>query len=125
MSDDVASLPPLPSYLRDPAQLQRYQRAIVAKMGEVNRELSRLLESEDGSLATMKIPGLGGGSDDEDPVDRLRKYLEFLKERLRHIIDDDGMYGRCVHCGEPLTKPELDQMPWADTCRACAAKGLG
>lgn len=117
------SMPRLPSYLNDPRQVRKYQMALVAKMGEASRELERLLAGEKGTLATMKVPGLGGASDQEDPIDRIRKYIEFLKAKVKHILDDDGMYGRCEVCKTPLGKPELDEMPWADTCRDCAAKG--
>jgi len=115
---------PLPAHLTEPAQLQAYRAALLAKMGELSRELERLLSGEKSILATLRIPGGGGGSDQEDPIDRLRKYLEFIKSKLRHLLDDDGRYGLCEHCGAALSKPELDEMPWADTCRACAAKGL-
>ncbi len=120
----MSALPPLPEHLRDPERLMSYRQALVAKMGQVSNDLARLLAGEEGSLATMKISGLGARADDDDPEDRLRKYLELLKQHLRHLLDDDGLYGRCQHCSTAMEAAELEQMPWADTCRACAAQGL-
>jgi RNA polymerase-binding transcription factor DksA len=33
-----------------------------------------------------------------------------------------GSYGRCVGCGDGLPFAHLEQIPWIDTCQACAAK---
>lgn len=118
------NLPPLPVHLTEPAMLNGYRAALVKKMGEVSQELERLLREEKGTLANLPVPGIGGGSDQEDPIDRLRKYLELLKERVGHINKADGLYGRCIHCQRGLSEPELNEVPWADTCRECAAKGL-
>lgn len=114
----------LPLHLRDPAQLMTYRQALIAKMGQVSNELARLMAGEEGSLAKMKLPGLGARSGDDAPEDRLRAYLELLKGQLRHILDEDGLYGCCRHCAAPLGRTELDEMAWADTCRDCAAKGV-
>ena len=56
-------------------------------------------------------------------IDRLRKYLELLKQRVAQINKKTGMYGRCIHCRTGLSEPELTELPWADTCRSCASKG--
>jgi RNA polymerase-binding transcription factor DksA len=123
MTDEKQALPPLPAFLQDTAKLNGFRAALVKKMGDVNAELERLLSNQKGTLGTMKIPGLGGASDQEDPIDRLRKYLELLKKQVAHINKKDGLYGRCEHCGAPLSEPELSELPWADACRGCAAKG--
>jgi RNA polymerase-binding transcription factor DksA len=121
---DTPALPPLPSYLTEGTKLHAYRALLVRKMGDVNSELERLLRNEKGTLATTKVPGMGGGSDQEDPIDRLRRYQKMLKEMVGHINADDGLYGRCQHCRQALGQVELEQLPWADTCRSCAAKGL-
>ncbi|MEO6652578.1 MAG: TraR/DksA C4-type zinc finger protein [Ilumatobacteraceae bacterium] len=33
---------------------------------------------------------------------------------------DDGEYGICQVCGEPIPEPRLEAIPWAETCVACA-----
>jgi len=119
--DPSRTLPELPPHLTEKTKLHGFRTLLVRKLGEVNAELERLLSNEKATLATLKIPGLGG--DKEDPIDKLRRYQALLKEQIAHINKDDGLYGRCRHCGVPLSEPELTELPWADTCRGCAAKG--
>lgn len=33
---------------------------------------------------------------------------------------EDGSYGVCVRCGEPITEARLDVLPWTPLCRSCA-----
>ncbi len=33
---------------------------------------------------------------------------------------DDGEYGICQVCGEPIPEARLEVIPWAETCVACA-----
>lgn len=34
---------------------------------------------------------------------------------------DDGTYGTCDRCGEPVPAGRLEAMPWATLCLACSA----
>jgi RNA polymerase-binding transcription factor DksA len=35
---------------------------------------------------------------------------------------DDGTYGRCEECGQPIPEPRLEAMPTARRCISCASK---
>jgi DnaK suppressor protein len=38
---------------------------------------------------------------------------------------DDGTYGTCDRCGEPIAEDRLEAIPWAVRCMACASIGDG
>ena len=46
-----------------------------------------------------------------------RHLLELIDEALVRI--EDGGYGRCVHCGEPVQEKRLEAVPWARHCLRC------
>lgn len=33
---------------------------------------------------------------------------------------EEGSYGDCVRCGEPIAEARLDALPWTPLCRSCA-----
>jgi RNA polymerase-binding transcription factor len=49
-----------------------------------------------------------------DAVDRLLDEVERALARL-----DDGTYGRCEACGEPIADDRLSEHPIASTCARC------
>ena len=44
--------------------------------------------------------------------------LELVNEALDRL--DHGRYGRCVECGEPISKPRLQALPYTRHCIQCA-----
>ncbi|OLE51793.1 MAG: hypothetical protein AUG51_21270 [Acidobacteria bacterium 13_1_20CM_3_53_8] len=46
-----------------------------------------------------------------------RKLLELIDEALDRI--EEGEYGECVHCGEPVQEKRLEAVPWARHCLRC------
>ncbi len=46
-----------------------------------------------------------------------RQLRESIEGALRRI--DDGTYGKCIHCGEPILEKRLDAVPWARHCLRC------
>jgi DnaK suppressor protein len=49
--------------------------------------------------------------------DSERGLLLQVEEALLRI--DNGAYGRCVHCGQPIAAQRLDALPWAKYCIDC------
>lgn len=54
-------------------------------------------------------------------------FIEKARERLSEIEAalarmDEGTYGTCVVCGEPIPEARLEARPSAATCVSCAAK---
>ena len=46
-----------------------------------------------------------------------RHLLELIDEALERI--EDGEFGKCVHCGEPVQEKRLEAVPWARHCLRC------
>ena len=46
-----------------------------------------------------------------------RHLLELIDEALGRI--EEGEYGKCVHCGEPVQDRRLEAVPWARHCLRC------
>ena len=48
------------------------------------------------------------------------KILQAIEEALRRI--DQGTYGVCRDCGEPIAEARLSAIPWTRVCIACKEK---
>ena len=51
--------------------------------------------------------------------DRSSQQLELVEAALARL--DDGTFGTCVRCGEPIAPGRLEALPWAAHCIACQA----
>jgi DnaK suppressor protein len=47
-----------------------------------------------------------------------RQLLESIDVALTRI--DNGDYGKCIHCEEPIQEKRLEAVPWARYCLRCA-----
>lgn len=56
---------------------------------------------------------------DEVQADHAAVELEQVRSALHRI--DDGSYGQCLDCGEPIDERRLTAMPAAAYCVACQA----
>jgi DnaK suppressor protein len=52
--------------------------------------------------------------------DRSRIELGQVESALRRL--DDGTYGTCTSCGQPIAAERLEAIPWAPLCIDCARK---
>src|SRR6478752_2654515 len=48
------------------------------------------------------------------------KILQAIEEALRRI--EDGTYGICKDCGEPIAEARLIAIPWTRSCISCKEK---
>jgi DnaK suppressor protein len=46
-----------------------------------------------------------------------RKLLLMIDEALMRI--EDGEFGKCIRCGEPILERRLEAIPWARYCLNC------
>lgn len=53
--------------------------------------------------------------------DRSKAELERIDAALRKL--DEGTYGTCESCGNPIAPERLEAIPWAPLCIDCARKG--
>jgi DnaK suppressor protein len=50
-------------------------------------------------------------------LDRESNLLRSVRTALRHI--EEGSYGTCLHCEEPISPRRLEAVPWAIYCVRC------
>ena len=53
-------------------------------------------------------------------IDRLRGQLRDVERALRKI--EDGSYGSCERCGEPISPERLEALPYSTLCVSCKQK---
>ncbi len=51
-----------------------------------------------------------------------RDVAELSEVEAALVRMDDGSYGTCVDCGEPIGRPRLNAQPTAERCIACQEK---
>ena len=92
-----------------------------AKLSKKGQELAQMLADVLAGNVPAALAAMAG-KPGEKPEEKLRRYLDKIQGMMRALRE--GGYGLCEVCGQEIPYAELDEMPWADTCRDCAAKGL-
>jgi DnaK suppressor protein len=46
-----------------------------------------------------------------------RQLLQLIDDALERM--EDGAYGKCIHCGDPIQEKRLEAVPWARHCLRC------
>jgi DnaK suppressor protein len=96
--------------------------------------LERLAALERDHAGIVDAAGSANGDDEHDPegatiaferehvaalLDQTREHLSQVDAALRRL--NDGDYGRCERCGEPIAAGRLEARPTATTCIKCAS----
>ena len=94
--------------------------------------LGDMTHMEDDSLKdhakTISIPTdmeeLGSDNADQELTLSLLGSDEDILDQIEAAIQriEDGGYGRCGQCGEPIPKTRLDAVPYAAQCVRCASQ---
>ena len=53
-------------------------------------------------------------------VERLRDQLADVRTALKRL--DDGTYGTCSNCGDPIPQERLEALPYSSLCVSCKQK---
>jgi RNA polymerase-binding transcription factor DksA len=93
-------------------QIGLLKRQLLKKGAEINAKLVELLNGKQINIFEELKPG-------ETKEERLRRFLKLVDDQL--IAIRNKTYGKCVKCGDGLPFAHLEQIPWIDTCQACAA----
>jgi RNA polymerase-binding transcription factor DksA len=105
----------------DDATRERYRKALLKKGHQVATLLAEVLAGKDRRRELAALPDLVGRPGMR-PEEKLRAYLDLIESRRLLLVAGDDRFGRCDACGAELAPLALDEMPWADRCRACAAR---
>jgi DnaK suppressor protein len=111
-----------------PAQRNKLQE----KLLELEAELSGKgpLKIEPNRTDDAKV----GGDEDEQPLNEMMQAIASSRNRnlagvlvkvqkaLRKLRDSAGGFGECEECGEEISLPRLQAMPYAEFCVECQGK---
>ena len=99
---------------------------LIAMLEELNLRLDRItknvrhsdvpLEKDFAEMATQNV--------NNEVMDYLgnsaRTEIEMIKQAIARI--DNGQYGICQVCDEPISKERLEALPYSNVCIKCASK---
>ena len=98
-----------------------------ARRDELNSELERLIEPPAEGVNVGFGKRVGDGT--TEAVERLattataRSIAASIKDIDRALVKiDDGTYGVCDSCGDPIGEARLEALPAASSCVTCASK---
>ncbi len=105
--------------------LQKMKKRLLAKQTELQGVIANQTEAYPTPVSTEEISE-GPQEFEETAVDFLemqqeqsvlvneQALLSEVQAALKRI--DDGSYGRCSVCGEPIPEKRLEAIPWASRC---------
>lgn len=105
--------------------IQQMKERLEAKQAELQRSISNLTEAYPTPVDPIEA-GEGPQDFEETAVDFLetqqeqsvmvneQALLTEVQQALKRI--EEGTYGRCVDCGEPIPEKRLEAIPWAARC---------
>ena len=103
--------------------LETFRNRLTAERDQLNREIppvSELAEpiSDDRQMTAANAPLIGEIKDMQNEIaDRKTHRLRQVLAALQSI--DDGTYGTCIRCNQPIDPRRLEADPAAMTCMNC------
>jgi RNA polymerase-binding protein DksA len=97
--------------------------------------LDRLAALERDHTGIVEAAGAANNDDEHDPegatiaferehvaalLDQTREHLSHVDAAVRRV--EDGTYGQCERCGQPIGAGRLEARPTATTCITCASR---
>jgi DnaK suppressor protein len=108
---------------------EQYRRVLEEHLTQVEAELA---ERRRAAAPSGERPGFGKRAGDyvaqvvEDRTNnQLADSLSVTADAIRRALAsiDDGRFGRCQSCGEPIADDRLQAVPWALLCMRCQSVG--
>jgi DnaK suppressor protein len=111
-----------------------FRELVITKREELMKELGYIRETTmeksyqeyTGEHSTYSYHMADQGSDAQERekaflfASREGKFLVYLDRALKKM--DEGTYGYCEDCGEPIAKARLEAVPTAKLCMTCKSK---
>jgi len=101
--------------LRD--QLQEEKGRLVGQLRQMGHGTDGNLDFDDGFADSGQVTAERGEVD--AVAGSLLETLQDIEDALRKF--DDGTYGSCESCGNPIAEARLEAMPAARLCITCAS----
>ena len=99
---------------------------LVAMLDELNLRLARITNNVKHSEVPLEkdFAEQATQNENDEVMDYLgnaaRTEIEMIKQAIGRI--DNGQYGICQVCGEPISKERLEALPYSNMCINCASK---
>jgi DnaK suppressor protein len=105
--------------MEDDVRIQKAKSVLLAKKSELNsRQVSRDdIAIERNAEVLDEIQQHADRTLALDTLTRRFRTAALVAEALDRV--DDGSYGTCANCEEPIPEKRLDAIPWAKYCIAC------
>jgi len=107
----------------DASEIERFRRYLEVHREEAVRALDRLGEiprTEDPDYAELLADGYATSLSKEPWAQRSQErilLLRLIEAALTRM--QEGKYGVCAVCGNPITPRRLDALPWTQYCLRC------
>ena len=112
--------------------LDSARQSLVAHLSRVEHELSELEKTRESAREGKDETSGYGNAVGEAATETSAKERDMaLIENLEHVRDqvqsalkriEDGSYGTCATCGQPIPRERLEALPFAGQCVACKSK---
>lgn len=112
-------------------ETEKYRRALVEKKDSLSQEMLKNKDAgqENSEENTQDIADKASSSYTKEFLfslsDSERLLVQQIEQALARI--EDGNYGLCTNCGNPIPEKRLDAVPWTPYCVDCmelSEKGL-
>lgn len=101
--------------------IEARRKQLLDRRGELDARLNRI-EDELDEPVSKDFEERATEREDEEVLEDLGaagvRELRMIDAALQRI--EDGSYGICVTCGDPISEERLDVVPQAPKCRDCA-----
>lgn len=118
-----------PLKLKSNSIMKKYEEVrnnLAAMLDELNLRLDRITNNVKHSEVPLEkdFAEQATQNENDEVMDYLgnaaRTEIEMIKQAIVRI--DNGQYGICQVCGEPISKERLEALPYSNMCINCASK---
>ena len=103
-------------------QLLQKKRELQQRVDKIKSDLRRDSEPLEADFAEQAVQ-----RENDDVLgalrDTARSEIIQIDRALARI--EEGQYGRCTRCGEPIQEKRLEVLPYSDLCMNCASGASG
>ena len=105
---------------------EEVRKNLAAMLDELNLRLDRITNNVKHSEVPLEkdFAEQATQNENDEVMDYLgnaaRTEIEMIKQAIGRI--DNGQYGICQVCGEPISKERLEALPYSNMCINCASK---
>ncbi len=105
------------------AFLQQVRAALIVKKGELEKSINEEVNGIQGGQGhhLADVEDLASEATDESIVSSIIEMESIELEQIERALDalDDGEYGICDACNEPINIERLEALPFASMCISC------